>query len=99
MNGSKAERRIKTLQPRTGLIAALDVGSSKIACVIGRAETQGVRVLGSALHESHGIKSGAVTQLDLADQSIRKAVDAAEQLADHRIQDVVISVQCGHPGV
>src|SRR6185436_11089019 len=51
----------------------------------------------SALHESHGIKSGAVTQLDFADQSIRKAVDAAEQLADHRVQDVIISVQCGSP--
>jgi cell division protein FtsA len=96
MNGSKPNG-IKAPQARTGLIAALDVGSSKIACVIGRAEAQGLRVLGSALHESHGIKSGAVTQLDLADQSIRKAVDAAEQLADQRIQDVIISVQCGQP--
>src|SRR4051794_13994999 len=92
MNGSKPNG-IRSLQARTGLIAALDVGSSKIACIIGRAEPQGLRVLGSALHESHGIKSGAVTQLDFADQSIRKAVDAAEQLADHRVQDVIISVQ------
>src|SRR6185295_18960405 len=88
---------VKALQARTGLVAALDVGSSKIACVIGRVESSGLRVLGAALHESQGIRSGAVTNLELADQSIRKAVDAAEQLADLRIQDVIISVQCGQP--
>jgi cell division protein FtsA len=95
-NGAKANG-IRALQARTGLVAGLDVGSSKIACVIGRAEAGGLRILGSALHESQGIRSGAVTNLELADQSIRKAVDAAEQLADLRIQDVIISVQCGQP--
>jgi cell division protein FtsA len=88
---------VKQSHARSGLIAALDVGSSKIACIIGRAEHGGIQVLGSALHESQGIRSGAVTNLDLAEQSIRAAVDAAEQLADHRIQDVILAVQCGQP--
>jgi cell division protein FtsA len=87
----------RNIHVRSGLVAALDVGSSKIACIIGRAEHGGIQVLGSSLHESHGIRSGAVTNLDLAEQSIRKAVDAAEQLADHRIQDVILAVQCGQP--
>jgi len=96
-NGSRTHG-VRAAQARTGLIGALDVGSSKIACVIGRAEAGGgLRILGSALHETQGIRSGAVTNLELADQSIRKAVDAAEQLADLRIQDVIISVQCGQP--
>jgi cell division protein FtsA len=82
---------------RSGLIAALDVGSSKIACIIGRAEQGGIQVLGSALHESQGIRSAAVTNLDLAERSIREAVGAAEQLADLRIQDVILAVQCGQP--
>ncbi|HEX3486630.1 MAG TPA: cell division protein FtsA [Micropepsaceae bacterium] len=87
----------RTSHARSGLIAALDVGSSKIACIIGRAEQGGIQVLGSALHESLGIKSGAVTNLDLAERSIREAVGAAEQLADLRIQDVILAVQCGQP--
>jgi cell division protein FtsA len=90
-NGARA------VHPRSGLITALDVGSSKIACIIGRAEHGGIQVLSSALHESQGIRSGAVTNLDLAEQSIRKAVDTAEQLADTRIQDVILAVQCGQP--
>ena len=82
---------------RAGLIAARDVGSSKNACVIGRADSGGLKVLGSSVHESRGVRSGAVTSLELAEDSIRETVEVAERLADHRIQDVILSVQCGQP--
>ena len=39
---------------RTGLVSALDIGSSKVACVIGRAEQGTLKILGSALRESAG---------------------------------------------
>ena len=80
-----------------GVLAALDVGSSKVACIIGRNDASGLKVLGSALHESHGVKSGTVTSLEAIKGSILEAVDAAERLADTRIQDVILSVQCGQP--
>jgi cell division protein FtsA len=82
---------------RTGLVSALDVGSSKVACVIGRAEQGSLKILGSALRESAGIKSGTVTSLVLAEESIRDCVAAAENHADARIQNVLISVNCGSP--
>ena len=37
---------------RTGLVSALDVGTSKIVCVIGQAEGGSLKILGSALRES-----------------------------------------------
>src|ERR1700722_14786687 len=82
---------------RTGLVSALDVGTSKVACVIGRAEQGSLKVLGSALRESAGLKSGTVTSLELAEESIRDCVAAAENHADARIQNVLISVNCGSP--
>jgi cell division protein FtsA len=82
---------------RTGLVAAIDVGSSKVVCLIGRAEPGSLRVLGAALRESGGIRSGTVTSLDLAEESIRDAVAAAENHADARIQNVILSVACGAP--
>ena len=78
-------------------MAALDVGSSKIVCLIGRAEPGALRVLGAALRESQGIKAGTVTSLELAEESIRDCVAAAENHADARIQNVLISVNCGQP--
>ena len=87
----------QTTSFRTGLVAALDVGSSKVTCLIGRAEHGSLRVLGAALRESQGIKSATVTSLDLAEEAIREAVAAAENHADTRIQNVLISVACGTP--
>ena len=82
---------------RTGLVAALDVGSTKVACVIGRADQGTLKILGSALRESAGLRAGTVTSLDLAEQTIRDCVAAAENHADARIQNVLISVSCGQP--
>ncbi len=82
---------------RTGLVAALDVGTSKVACVIGRAEQGSLKILGSALRESAGLRAGTVSSLDLAEQSIRDCTAAAENHADSRIQNVLISVNCGQP--
>ena len=82
---------------RTGLVAALDVGSSKIACVIGRAEQGSLKVLGSALRESAGLRAGSVISLELAEESIRDCVAAAENHADARIQNVLVAVNCGQP--
>jgi cell division protein FtsA len=82
---------------RPGLVAALDVGSSKIVCLIGRAEAGNLRVLGAALRESEGLRAGSVVNLELAEQSIRDCVAAAENHADARIQNVLISVNCGQP--
>lgn len=82
---------------RSGPVAALDIGSSKIVCLVGRAETASLRVVGVALRESRGIKAGTVTSLDHAQEAIREAVDAAENLAEQRVQKVIISVNCGEP--
>ena len=82
---------------RSGLIAALDVGSSKTVCIIGRADGAKLNVVGAALRESQGIKSGTITSVQQAEESIREAVAAAENHADTRIQNVIISVNCGQP--
>src|ERR1700684_4010009 len=82
---------------RTGLVSALDVGSSKVACVIGRAEQGTLKITGSAVRDSDGLRAGAVPSLDLAEESIRDCVAAAENHADARIQNVLISVNCGQP--
>src|SRR3974390_1630859 len=82
---------------RPGQVAALDIGSSKVVCLIGRAEPGNLRVAGAALRESQGLRSGTVTSLERAEDSIAEAVQAAENLADTRIQSVIISVNCGQP--
>ena len=49
-------------KPRGTLLAALDIGSHKIACLIGRVidDEGGIEVLGVGYQASRGVKAGAV---------------------------------------
>jgi cell division protein FtsA len=99
--------KMKPISPRrSALVAALDVGSSKIACLIGRMRphppqqvltrrTHAVEVIGFGHTGSRGIKSGGVVNLAQAEDAIRVAVDSAEQMAGVEIESVVLSVSAG----
>ncbi len=80
------------------MIAALDVGSSKICCFVAQADGQDrVRVLGIGQQASRGVKSGSVIDMEAAEAAIRNAVHAAEQMAGETIQEVVVNLSGGYP--
>ena len=76
-------------------MAALDIGSSKITCMIARradATNGEPRVAGAGVQATKGVRAGAVVDLDGLERSIRLAVEQAERAADLRITDVVLGV-------
>jgi len=89
---------------RSGLIAALDVGTTKVCCLIARQGAErgagpvdGLKVIGIGHQVSHGLRSGAVVDLDETEASIRATVEAAEQMAGENIQGVVVNLSVGEP--
>ena len=81
---------------RGGPIAALDVGTTKVCCLIGRSAADGnARVMGVGHHASRGLRGGALVDLDAAEESIRAAVEAAERMAGETIRDVTVGVAGG----
>lgn len=93
---------------KTGVIAALDVGSSKVCCLIGRVapvrrrlpgdrDGHEIRVIGIGHHASRGVHSGSIVDLDEAERAIRLAVDAAERMAEVTISEVFVNVSGGRP--
>ncbi|WP_242390508.1 cell division protein FtsA [Pararhodospirillum photometricum] len=94
----KEHRAPPPRRQRDGLIAALDVGTTKIACLIAREEEDGhLRVLGIGHHRSRGMRGGQVANMDELELAVRAAVDAAEQMAGERIGAVVINISGGQP--
>ena len=101
--------KMKPLPPnRSVLVAALDVGTSKIACLIGRLKprqsqdvlpqrSHSIDVLGFGHTLARGIKAGAVIDLADAEAAVRQAVDAAERSAKMQLHSVVVSVSAGRP--
>lgn len=82
---------------RTGLVAALDVGSTKVACFIAKIDSEGPRVVGIGHQVSKGVRNGAIVSLDDAESSILNAVSAAEQMAGESLEAVVVNVAGGSP--
>lgn len=89
-------------KPKGSLLAALDIGSSKVACFIARIidDNGGFEVLGVGHHASRGIKNGTITDLDQAESVIRQTVHAAENMAadvmkGYPLREVVVNL----PGI
>ncbi len=101
--------KMKPLSPRRkALVAALDVGTSKIACLIARLEPQPgevlrrrshtVHILGCGHVESAGMKGGAAANLTELEGAIRHAVDLAERSASVHLDSVAVSISGGRIG-
>ena len=100
---------MRALPRRPAIVSILDVGSSKICCLIARLKpldpgeasealrgrTHSIEVLGIGHQRSRGIKSGVVANLDAAEQAIRLAVDAAERMAGVTVESLIVNVSCG----
>lgn len=88
------------------IVAALDVGTSKVCCMIvalpssaGREATIGRsvpgRLLGMGLQRSRGVKAGVIVDLGEAEEAIRSAVGRAEANAGLDVNEVYVTVSCG----
>ena len=85
--------------PKGGLVAALDIGSTKISCLIAEAvparhrmpdsdDRHSLKVLGIGHQLSRGVRSGAIVDIDEAERAVRLAVDAAERMAQRSIREI-----------
>jgi len=73
-------------------IAALDIGSSKVACFIA-SDVGGKLVIRGIGHQlSQGYKSGSITNIKLLENSIISAVHNAEQMANETIEKVFVNL-------
>jgi cell division protein FtsA len=107
--GNGLTPKMKPVPPRRNLVvAALDIGSSKVVCLIGRLRPHGpqqtltrrshaIEVIGFGHTVARGTKAGTVVNLAQAEDAIRHAVDAAERMAAVEIESVVLSISSGRP--
>src|ERR1700742_3655437 len=93
-------------QKRSALAASLDIGTSKIACMIARLKpcppsdalrgrSHAAELIGYSQIQSRGVRAGAVVDLTECENSIRQAVALAERMAKVRVESVLLSVSGG----
>ena len=96
-----------------GAVAALDVGSSKIACLLLRLGEQprdrnsnvvsinrtgpGIRVVGSSVQQSRGVRNGEIHNVGQAEFAIRAAISTAQKSARTLVDNVLVCFSGGRP--
>ena len=110
MNAQAFTPRMKPLSARrSAILCVLDVGTSKVACIIARlmpaepsdllrGRTHACRVLGIGHQRSRGLKGGVVVDMDEAEKAIRLAVDAAERMAGVQAESLIVNLSGGRLG-
>lgn len=78
------------------VITAIDIGSDKVVCLIGKVDNildrKKIRLIGSGYSQSKGIINGGITNINDLEESIRKAVDLAENQANYEVENVSVNV-------
>ena len=109
----RAMRHMRRAAMQRGVVAILDVGTSKIACLILRfdgpdamRETDGVgpmagqsqfRVIGAATTRSRGVQFGEIAVMNETERAIRTAVQAAQKMANVRVDHVIACFSGAEP--
>ena len=112
-DSQRAMRHMRRAAMQRGVVAILDVGTSKIACLVLRfdgpgqfreSETVGsmagqssFRVIGAATTRSRGVRFGEVDAMQETERAIRTAVQAAQKMANVRVDHVIACLSGARP--
>jgi cell division protein FtsA len=91
---------------RATTVTVLDIGTTKVVCLIGRlmpkeesqilpGRTHVIEIIGVGHHKSHGVKAGVIVDVEAVENSVRKAVHAAERRAGLTVESLIVNVSAG----
>lgn len=79
------------------IVVGLDIGTTKIACLVGRKNENGkIEIIGVGKSESVGVTRGVVSNIEKTVQSIRAAVEQAEEKSGVEIKVVNVGIAGQH---
>ncbi len=77
-------------------LVGLDIGTTKICVVVGKAQEGRVHIVGIGSHPSTGLRKGVVVNMDSTVNSIKKAVEEAELMAGIKIDNCLAGIGGAH---
>ncbi len=109
----RAMRNMRRAAMQRGVVAILDIGTSKIACLVlrfdgpeRRRDSDGVgsmagqsqfRIIGAATTRSRGVRFGEIAVMSETERAIRTAVQAAQKMANVRVDHVIACFSGAEP--
>lgn len=84
------------VQSQENIVVGLDIGTTKICCVVGEINANEANIIGIGTHPSVGLRKGVVVNIESTVESIKKAVEEAELMAGCEISSVYAGIAGGH---
>ena len=79
------------------LIVGLDIGTSKIVCIVAEVQPEGtLEIIGMGSHPSKGLRRGVVVNIEHTVNAIQRALEEAELMADCKIREVHTGIAGNH---
>jgi cell division protein FtsA len=78
------------------LVVGLDIGTTKICALVAAHRDGEIEIVGIGTHPSRGLRKGVVVDIDATVDSIKRAVEEAELMADCEITAVFAGIAGGH---
>ncbi len=78
------------------IIVGLDIGTTKIAAIVGEVTEDGTDIIGIGTAPSKGLRKGVVVNIDATVKAIQHAIVEAENMAGCEISTVYASISGGH---
>src|SRR5689334_13851337 len=78
------------------ILVGLDIGTTKICCIVGELTDGGIDIIGIGSHPSKGLRKGVVVNIDATVASIKRAIEEAEHMGGCEISTVYTGIAGGH---
>ena len=78
------------------IVVGLDIGTTKIAAIVGEVTEEGIDVIGIGTARSRGLRKGVVINIDATVHDIQQAIREAEHMAGCDISTVYAGIAGGH---
>lgn len=86
-----------TKKTQNEMIVGLDIGTTKVVAIIAEIDEAGeLEVIGIGSHKSRGMKKGVVVDIESTVQSIQRAIEEAELMADCQVHSVYAGIAGNH---
>src|SRR5678816_2508823 len=87
---------MKSRMDTTEIVVGLDIGTTKVAAVVGEVDADGITILGVGNVPCRGLRKGVVSNIDWTVRAITDAIEAAQTMAGVEIRTVYAGVAGSH---
>ncbi len=81
---------------RKEFVVGLDIGTTKVCCIVGEYSHDSLDIVGFGTAPSHGLRKGVVINIDATVEAIKKAVKEAENMAGIKINSAYVGIAGTH---